>query len=106
MLAGLEGLAATRRPRFAALTALATAGTWIGSSPQMAYFGTGLAFLYALSLAPDLLQPGRGHAAPALCPIPIGIPLAAPLLLPGPGLNALGPRGAAAPYRFPASWSW
>ena len=36
MLAGLDGLAASGRVRFVALTALATAGTWIGSSPQMA----------------------------------------------------------------------
>ena len=110
MLAGLDGFAATRRPRFAVLAALATAGTWLGSSPQMAYFGSGLAFLYALSLA----LPGTRcsyrvplpHAAAALCAIPIGIALAAPLLLPVHELNALGPRGAGVTYRFAASWSW
>ena len=107
MLAGLDGLAATGRPRFAALTALATAGTWIGSSPQMAYFGTGLAFLYALSLGPKLpYRVPLPHAALALCAVPIGIALAAPLLLPVHELNALGPRGAGVTYHFAASWSW
>ena len=106
MLAGLDGFAATSRPRFAVLAALATAGTWLGSSPQMAYFGSGLAFLYALSLTPGLLRCGRWHAALALCAVPIGIALAAPLLLPVHELNALGPRGAGVTYRFAASWSW
>src|SRR5438045_8475483 len=106
MLAGLDGFAATGRGRFAALAALATAGTWIGSSPQMAYFGTGLAFLYALALAPELLRRSREHAAVGLCAIPIGVALAAPLLLPVHEMNALGPRGAGVTYRFAASWSW
>ena len=106
MLAGLDGFAATGRPRYAALTAIATAGTWLGSSPQMAWFGTGLAFLYALSLTPELLRRGRQHAALGLCAVPIGIALAAPLLLPVQELNALGPRGAGITYRFAASWSW
>src|SRR5205814_849573 len=106
MLAGLDGFAATGRARFAVLTALATAGTWIGSSPQMAYFGTGLAFLYALALAPELLRRSREHAAVGLCAIPIGVALAAPLLLPVHEMNALGPRGAGVTYRFAASWSW
>ncbi|HEX9576837.1 MAG TPA: YfhO family protein [Myxococcales bacterium] len=96
MLAGLEGFAKSGRPRFLALTALATCGTWIGSSPQMAYFGTGLAFLYALWLR----QIG-GAAAVAL-----GVALAAPLLLPVAELSALGPRGAGVTYKFAASWSW
>ena len=115
MLAGLDGFAATSRPRFAALTALATAGTWIGSSPQMAYFGTGLAFLYALSLAlpvslgvrkGDTIRTSCPRQYLALCAVPIGIALAAPLLLPVHELNALGPRGAGVTYRFAASWSW
>jgi len=50
MMAGLDGFASSGRLRFLVLAAAATAGTWIGSSPQMAYFGTGLAFLYALTL--------------------------------------------------------
>src|SRR5215470_4201761 len=73
MLAGLDGFAASGRSRFLWLTALATAGTWIGSSPQMAYFGTGLALLYALTL------PRRW---PALASVALGVALAAPLLLP------------------------
>src|SRR5205814_9021493 len=106
MLAGLDGFAATDRARFAVLTALATAGTWIGSSPQMSYFGTGLAFRYALALAPELLRRSREPAAVGLCAIPIGVALAAPLLLPVHEMNALGPRGAGVTYRFAASWSW
>src|SRR5437660_170183 len=76
--------------------ALATFGTWIGSSPQMAYFGTGLALLYALWLR-------RWAAAFALG---LGVAFAAPLLLPVAELNELGPRGAGVTYRFAASWSW
>jgi hypothetical protein len=96
MLAGLEGFAKSGRPRFLALTALATCGAWIGSSPQMAWFGTGLAFLYALWLRQIV-----GVAAVAL-----GVALAAPLLLPVAELSALGPRGAGVTYKFAASWSW
>src|SRR3989441_9470469 len=92
MLAGLDGFAATSRPRFAVLAALASAGTWLGSSPQMAYFGSGFAFLYALSLAPGLLRRGRWHAAVALCPVPSRMGLAAPLLLPRPARTALSAR--------------
>src|SRR2546428_13869169 len=96
MMAGLEGFAAHRRPRFLALAALATCGTWFGSSPQMAYFGTGLAFLYAL-----WMRQWAGVAAVAA-----GIALAAPLLLPVAEMSALGPRGAGVTYKFAASWSW
>ena len=96
MMAGVDGFAASGRPRFLALAALATFGTWIGSSPQMAYFGTGLALLYALWLR-------RWAAAFALG---LGVAFAAPLLLPVAELNELGPRGAGVTYRFAASWSW
>jgi hypothetical protein len=96
MMAGVDGFAASRRPRFLALAALATYGTWIGSSPQMAYFGTGLALLYALSLR-------RWAAAFALG---LGVALAAPLLLPVAEMSELGPRGAGVTYRFASSWSW
>jgi hypothetical protein len=106
MLAGLDGFAATGRIGFVALTALATAGTWIGGSPQMAYFGTGLAFLYSLALAPELLRRSREHAAAGLCAVPLGVALAAPLLLPVHELNAFGPRGAGVTYHFASSWSW
>src|SRR5205085_6453883 len=71
MLAGLDGFANTGRSRFLLLSALATAGTWIGSSPQMAYFGTGLALVYALTLE---------RRWPALASVVLGIALAAPLL--------------------------
>ena len=115
MLAGLDGFAASGRRRFLALTAVATAGTWIGSSPQMAYFGTGLAFLYALTLAatlrPEKVSGKKTYFffAPRvalLLAVPLGAALAAPLLLPVLELNALGPRGAGITYRFAASWSW
>jgi hypothetical protein len=96
MMAGLDGFAATRKPRFLALTALATCGTWLGSSPQMAYFGTGLAFLYALFLRRPALVAAVG----------LGVALAAPLLLPVAEMTALGPRGAGVTYKFAASWSW
>ncbi len=116
MLAGLDGFASSGRRRFLALTAFSTAGTWIGSSPQMAYFGTGLAFLYALTLAatwrPDQASPKKnnfffgGPRMALLLVVPLGAALAAPLLLPVLELNALGPRGAGITYRFAASWSW
>src|SRR5207302_4324327 len=69
MLAGLDGFASSGRARFLLLTAFATCGAWVGSSPQMAYFGTGLALLYALSL----------RRLPAVASIFFGIALAAPL---------------------------
>ena len=119
MLAGLDGFASSCRRRFLLLAAFSTAGTWIGSSPQMAWFGTGLAFLYALTLAATLrpVPPSGGvpekkiifFSAPRLAIImvvPLGVALAAPLLLPVLELNALGPRGAGITYRFAASWSW
>ncbi len=114
MLAGLEGFASTGRRRFVALAAAATAGTWIGSSPQMAYFGTGLAFLYALTLAGGLsgAPPEKKiifFSPPRLAlvlAVPLGVALAAPLILPVLELSALGPRGAGVTYRFASSWSW
>ena len=113
MLAGLDGFATSGRRRFLALAAFATAGTWIGSSPQMAYFGTGLAFLYALTLAASLGAAQKknnfffgGPRTALLLVVPLGVALAAPLLLPVMELNALGPRGAGITYRFAASWSW
>ena len=114
MLAGLDGFASSGRRRFLALTAFATAGTWIGSSPQMAWFGTGLAFLYALILAatlrPEEVSGKKNFFFAArlalVLAVPLGAALAAPLLLPVLELNALGPRGAGITYRFAASWSW
>ncbi len=106
MMAGLDGLARDGRARFIGLTALATCGTWIGSSPQMAWFGSALAFLYALALAPELFKRRRALGVAALAAVPLGVALAAPLLLPVAELNALGPRGAGVTYRFAASWSW
>ena len=98
MLAGLDGFAASGRARFLLLTAGATAGTWIGASPQMAYFGTGLAVLYAM-----VAMPKRPAAALSVL---LGVALAAPLLLPVLELNALGPRGPGITYGFASSWSW
>lgn len=96
MMAGIDGYAATGRSGFLALTSLATAGTWFGGSPQMAYFGIGLSLLYTLSLR-------RWEPAAALA---LGIGVAAPSLLPVAELTALGPRGAGVTYRFASSWSW
>ncbi|MGZ6143273.1 MAG: hypothetical protein ACXWLM_08040, partial [Myxococcales bacterium] len=98
MLAGIDGFAATGRGRFLLLTALATCGTWLGSSPQMAYFGTGLAALYAL-----VLLPRRPAAALSVL---LGVALAAPLLWPVVEMNELGPRGPGITYGFASSWSW
>jgi len=106
MLAGLDGLKATGRARYALLTAGATAGTWIGASPQMAWFGSGLAFLYALYVALDLYKTRKLLALLAIAAPLFGFALAAPLLLPVAELSALGPRGAGITYRFASSWSW
>ena len=96
MMAGLDGWASEKRARFLWLTALATAGSWIGASPQMAYFGTGIALLYALTL-----RSWQGAAA-----VGLGLALTAPLLWPVLELNELGPRGAGITYKFASSWSW
>ena len=103
MLAGLDGFARTRRTPFLALTALATCATWVGASPQMAWFGSALACAYALALWPEL---GARESLRALACIPLGFALAAPLLWPVAELSALGPRGAGVSYKFAGSWSW
>ena len=103
MLAGLDGFARTRSRRFLALTAAATCGTWIGASPQMAWFGSALACAYALALWPQL---GARDSLRALACVPLGFALAAPLLWPVAELSALGPRGAGITYKFAGSWSW
>ena len=99
MLAGLDGYAATRRPRFLWLAALASCASWLGASPQMAWFGCALASAYSLTLI-------RDAGFRVVIAIPLGTALAAPLLLPVAELSALGPRGAGITYSFAASWSW
>jgi hypothetical protein len=106
MFAGLDGLHRTRRIRYALLIAGGTAGTWIGSSPQMAWFGSGLAFLYALYVARELYGTQPRLALLAVASLPLGFALVAPLLLPVAELSALGPRGPGITYHFAASWSW
>jgi len=104
MLSGLDGLRRTGRARFGALTACAAAGSWIGGSAQMAWFGCGLATLYGIHVAFSLrgLWPRvLAVAAPAL-----GVALSAPILWPVLELAALGPRGAGVTYRFASSWNW
>ena len=106
MLAGLDGLKTTGRARHGLLVAAATAGTWVGGSPQMAWFGSGLAFLYALYVAYGLYKTRKLLALLAVAAPLLGFALAAPLLLPVAELSALGPRGAGITYQFAASWSW
>jgi hypothetical protein len=106
MFAGLDGLKSTGRARHALLVAGATGGTWIGASPQMAWFGSGLAFLYALYVAANLYKTRKRLALLAVVAPLLGFALAAPLLLPVAELSALGPRGVGITYRFAASWSW
>ena len=106
MLAGLDGFARTGRGRFLALTSFATAATFFGASPQMAWFGSMMAGAYALALAPQLWRRRRADAVLAVLCLPLGLLLAAPLLLPVQELTQLGPRGAGVTYRFAASWSW
>ncbi|HEY2030123.1 MAG TPA: YfhO family protein [Myxococcales bacterium] len=104
MLAGLDGLRRTGRARFAALTACAAAGSWIGGSAQMAWFGCGLATVYGIHVAWSLRGPWLrllAVAAPAF-----GVALSAPILWPVLELSALGPRGAGVTYRFASSWNW
>ena len=96
MLAGIDGFASTSKRRFLILAAIATCGTWVGSSPQMAYFGTGIAFLYSLSV----------KKLEATLAVVLGVALAAPLLWPVMELNELGPRGPGITYGFASSWSW
>ena len=103
MMAGADGFKASGRARFLVLSAVAACGSWIGSSPQMAWFGCGLCFVYCLYLSAGM--PWR-QAVPALLAVPLGVLLAAPLLLPVAELSALGPRGPGITYNFAASWSW
>jgi hypothetical protein len=104
MLAGLDGLLATGRARFAILTACAAAGSWIGGSAQMAWFGCGVATLYAVYVARSL--PGLWLRVLAIAAPAFGVALAAPILWPVLELSALGPRGAGVTYRFASSWNW
>jgi Bacterial membrane protein YfhO len=106
MLAGLEGFAARGRGRFLVLTACAAALSWLGGAAQMAYFGTLVAGAYALHLAPRLWRRRRADALLALAAAPLGLALAAPIVLPVLELAGLGPRGAGVTYRFATSWKW
>ncbi len=106
MIAGLEGFAVRGRGRWLLLASVATAASWFGGAPQMAYFGTLVAGLYALVLAPGLWRRRRADAILALASIPLGLVLAAPLILPISELARLGPRGAGVSYAFATSWKW
>jgi hypothetical protein len=106
MLAGLEGFRGSGRGRHLLLTAVAAALSWLGGSPQMAYFGTLVAGAYALSMAPELWARRRLDALLALAAAPLGLLLAGPMALPAAELARLGPRGAGVDYRFATSWKW
>jgi hypothetical protein len=106
MMAGLDGMLSTGRARHALLTAAATGFAWIGGAPQMAWFGTGLAFLHALYVASRLFATRRRLAVLAVAAPVLGVALAGPILLPVLELSALGPRGAGITYRFASSWNW
>ena len=106
MLAGLDAFAEEGRGRFVLLTAVAAAFSWLGGSPQMAYFGTLVAGAYALLLAPRLWRRRRLDALLAVAAAPLGLLLAAPVVLPAVELSRLGPRGAGVDYRFATSWKW
>lgn len=123
MLAGLEGFAgreerrssvvmdldrerAPGKGRWLLLSSVATAACWFGGAPQMAYFGTLVAGLYALVLAPALWRHRRTDALRALASIPLGMALAAPMILPVAELVGAGPRGAGVSYTFATSWKW
>ena len=106
MLAGLDGFAARGEGRFLLLTSLASALSWLGGAAQMAYFGTLVCGAYALALAPALWRRRRLDAPLALAAAPIGLLLAAPVVLPVMELAGLGPRGAGITYRFATSWKW
>lgn len=106
MLAGLDGFAARGRGRFLVLTAVAAGFSWLGGAAQMAYFGTLVASAYAVVLAPALWRRRRVDPLLALCAAPLGLALAAPIVLPAAELAALGPRGAGVAYRFCTSWKW
>jgi hypothetical protein len=106
MLAGLDAFARDGRGRWLVGTALTSGLAWLGGSPQMAYFGSAVAGLYALGLLPLLWRRRPADAALALAAIPAGLLLAAPALLPAMELSRLGPRGAAVTYAFASSWRW
>ncbi len=106
MLCGLEGFAARGQGRFLALTAAAAAFSWLGGAAQMAYFGTAVAGAYALYLAPSLWRRRPADALLALAAAPLGLLLAAPVVLPVMELARLGPRGAGVGYAFATSWKW
>ncbi|HEX7489192.1 MAG TPA: hypothetical protein VF341_09825, partial [Anaeromyxobacteraceae bacterium] len=106
MLAGLDGFAASGRGRHLLLTAVAAAFSWLGGAAQMAYFGTLVAGVYALSLAPALGRRRSWDALLALAAAPLGLLLAAPVVLPVLELAGLGPRGAGVGYAFATSWKW
>lgn len=106
MLAGMEGFADQGRGRFLALTSAATALSWFGGAPQMSYFGTAIAEVHALVLAPALWRRRRADAALLLAAVPMGILLAAPLILPAVELARLGPRGHGTSYAFATSFGW
>ncbi len=106
MLAGLEGFAARRQGRFALLTACSAALAWLGGSPQMALFGSMVAGLYALRLAPALWRESRADAVLALAVVPAGLLLASVTVLPVAELSRLGPRSSGVDYAFATSWKW
>jgi hypothetical protein len=106
MLAGVEAFASEGRGRYLAMTALAGAGSWFGGSPQMAYFGTLVAGSYAAVHAPVLWRRRRIDAVLALAAAPVGLLLAAPMVLPVMEAARFGPRGAGVTYDFATSWRW
>lgn len=106
MFAGLEGFAARGRGRHVLLTALAAAGSWFGGAPQMAYLGTVLAGAYAVTLAPALWRRRPLDAVLAVAAAPLGLALAAPMVLPVAALARLGPRGEGVGYAFSTSWKY
>jgi hypothetical protein len=116
MLAGLDAFArasardAPARPRgrgrWLLLTAGAAAGSWFGGAAQMAYFGTLVACAHAVVLAPGLWRRRPLDAVLALVAAPLGLALAAPMVLPVLELAGLGPRGAGVDYAFATSWKW
>jgi hypothetical protein len=106
MMAGLEGFAASRRSRWVLVAAAATALCWLGGSPQMALFGSMVAGLYALRLARDLWPARRADAAWAVLAVPLGLAMAAVLVLPAAELSAWSPRSGGVDYAFANSWKW
>ena len=106
MLAGLDAFATNGRGRSLVLTAAAAALSWLGGAPQMAYFGTLVAGAHAAALAPALWRRRPADAVLALAAAPLGLLLAAPIVLPVMELARLGPRGAGVAYQYATSWKW